>query len=154
MELETFKEAMGRFGTGVTVITTRDLEGLPAGFTASSFSSLSLDPPMVLFCLGREAQCFDAFYGADNFGVNILSSGQEAISNRFSQRAGDKFKAVPLTDSTTGVPLIKGSLASLECRVTEKLPGGDHLIFLGEVQHIRLSEGAPLLYYMGKYHSV
>jgi flavin reductase ActVB len=154
MKLDTFKEAMARFGSGVTVITTREYEGAPAGFTASSFSSLSLNPPLVLFCLDREAHCFDAFYGATHFGVNILASGQKDISNRFSQRSGDKFKDIGLLDGTTDVPLIEGSLVNLECRTTEKLPGGDHLIFIGEVEQVHLGEGAPLLFFMGKYHSI
>lgn len=154
MELDTFKTAMTRFGSGVTVITTRENEGEPAGFTASAFSSLSLDPPLVLFCLDREAHCFDAFYGATHFGVNILAAGQEDVSNRFAQRSGNKFKDVGLMHGDTDVPLIEGSLASLECRTTEKLPGGDHLIFIGEVVQVHLGEGTPLLYYLGKYHSI
>lgn len=154
MELDTFKAAMARFGSGVAVITTRECEGAPAGFTANSFSSLSLDPPLVLFCLDREAHCFDAFYGATHFGVNILAAGQKDVSNRFSQRSGDKFKDVELMGGATDIPLIEGSLVNLECRTTEKLPGGDHLIFIGEVERVHLGKGEPLLYYMGKYHSI
>ncbi len=154
MELDSFKAAMARFGSGVTVITTREIEGAPTGFTASSFSSLSLDPPLVLFCLDRVAHCFDAFYGATHFAVNILTTGQEDVANRFAQRGGDKFKDVGLMDGATDSPLIEGSLVSLECRTTEKLPGGDHLIFIGEVEQVHLGEGSPLLYYMGKYHGI
>lgn len=154
MELDTFKASMSRFASGVTIITTRDSEGAPAGFTASSFSSLSLNPPMVLFCLDRESYCFDAFYGAENFGVNILSSKQQSLSKRFSSRGGDKFENVALLETHTGVPLLEGCLASIECRITEKLPGGDHLIFLGEVEHAKIGEGSPLIFCMGKYHNI
>ena len=154
MESDTYKAAMGRFASGVTVITTRDSGGAPSGFTASSFTSLSLNPPLVLFCLDREAYCFDAFYGAQSFGVNILSSEQQAVSNRFAKRGGDKFENVALMETPTGVPLLEGCLASMECRITEKLPGGDHLIFMGEVQRVNIGEGSPLIYYMGKYHNI
>jgi flavin reductase (DIM6/NTAB) family NADH-FMN oxidoreductase RutF len=109
---------------------------------------------LVLFCLDREAYCFDAFYGAQNFGVNILSSEQQAVSNRFAKRGGDKFENVALMETPTGVPLLEGCLASMECRITEKLPGGDHLIFMGEVQRVNIGEGSPLIYYMGKYHNI
>ena len=111
MELDKFKTAMARFASGVTVITTWENGNLPAGFTASSFSSLSLNPPMVLFCLDREASCFDAFYGAKHFGVNILSSGQQVLSNRFARRGGDKFKDVALIKGSKHAPLIEGALA-------------------------------------------
>lgn len=154
MELDTFKAGMGRFATGVTIITTRESGGAPAGFTASSFASLSLNPPLVLFCLDRESYCFDAFYGAENFGVNILSSEQQGLSKRFSRRGGDKFENVALMETHTGVPLLEGCLASMECRITEKLPGGDHLIFLGEVQRVKIGEGSPLIICMGKYHNI
>jgi flavin reductase ActVB len=154
MELDTFKAGMSRFASGVTIITTRDSGGAPAGFTASSFTSLSLDPPLVLFCLDRESYCFDAFYGAENFGVNILSSEQQSLSKRFSRRGGDKFEGLALLETKTGVPLLQGCLVNMECRVTERLPGGDHLIFLGEVQHVEIGEGSPLIFCMGKYHNI
>jgi 3-hydroxy-9,10-secoandrosta-1,3,5(10)-triene-9,17-dione monooxygenase reductase component len=154
MDLEKFKAGLSRFGSGVTIITTREGDGVPAGFTANSFTSLSLSPPMVLFCLDREATCFDAFYGSTTFGVNILNSEQEEISNRFARRGGNKFQNLTLLNGDTGVPLIAGCLANLECRTTQTIPGGDHLIFLGEVQEVHLGEGNPLFYFKGSYHSL
>ena len=154
MDEATFKIALSRFASGVTIITSRDGEGAPVGFTASSFTSLSLDPPMVLFCLARDAACFDAFVGAPAFAVNILGHEQQELSNQFAQRGEDKFAGFAVRDGKNGSPLIEGSLASLECRTTQTVPGGDHLIFLGEVVDIQLAEGRPLLYYQGKYHTL
>ena len=154
MDAADFKAGLARFGTGVTVITTRDGKGEPAGFTASSFTSLSIDPPMVLFCLANDATCYDAFLEARCFAVNILSDTQQEISNRFASRGEDKFDGLTLRDGTEGMPLIENSLAMLECRTTRTVPGGDHLIFMGEVREIHMGEGRPLLYYMGGYHSI
>ncbi len=154
MDLEKFKAGLSRFGSGVAIITTRESNGVPSGFTANSFTSLSLNPPMVLFCLDREAACFDAFYGSTAFGVNILNSEQEEISNRFARRGGNKFQNLTLINGDAGVPLITGCLANLECRTAQTIPGGDHLIFLGEVQEVHLGEGDPLFYFKGSYHSI
>ncbi|MCZ6472388.1 MAG: flavin reductase family protein [SAR324 cluster bacterium] len=154
MDIEAFKAALGRFGTGVAVITTRDGEGAPAGFTASSFTSLSLSPPMVLFCLDKAAVSFEVFRAASGFVVNILNHQQQDISNRFASHGEDKFNGVKVRDGAEGLPLIEGCLANLECRTTDKVAGGDHLIFIGEVRQVHLGEGTPLLYYMGKYHGI
>lgn len=154
MDLEKFKAGLSRYGSGVAIITTREGNGVPSGFTANSFTSLSLSPPMVLFCLDREAVCFDAFYGSTAFGVNILNSEQEEISNRFARRGGNKFQNLTLMNGDTGIPLIAGCLANLECRTAQTIPGGDHLIFLGEVQEVHLGEGDPLFYFKGSYHSI
>jgi 3-hydroxy-9,10-secoandrosta-1,3,5(10)-triene-9,17-dione monooxygenase reductase component len=154
MDDATFKAALSRFATGVTIITTREADGSPVGFTASSFTSLSLDPPLVLFCLARNAASFDAFTANPAFAVNILADGQQDISNRFAQRGDDKFAGVATRVGKGGAPLIEGSLAGLECRTTETLPGGDHLIFVGQVEEIHLGEGGPLLYYRGQYETL
>ena len=154
MDAADFKAGLGRFGTGVTVVTTRGVNGEPAGFTASSFTSLSINPPMVLFCLANDATCYDAFLAARGFVVNILSDTQQEISDRFASRGEDKFDGLALRDGAEGMPLIENSLAMLECRTTRTVPGGDHLIFMGEVREIHLGEGRPLLYYMGGYHSI
>lgn len=151
MDDATFKAALSRFASGVTIVTTRSSGGAPAGFTASSFTSLSLDPPMVLFCLARNAACFEAFVDAPEFAVNILSHGQQDISNRFAQREEEKFQGLALREGKGSAPLIAGCLANLVCRTTTTVPGGDHSIFLGEVWEAYVEEGKPLLYHQGKY---
>ena len=108
----------------------------------------------MLFCLDRTAACFDAFYGTDLFAVNILAFDQQDVSNRFSQRGGNKFGKVATRDGAGGVPIIEGCLANLECRITQRIPGGDHFLFMGEVTEIHLGDGEPLIYYMGKFRSI
>ena len=154
MDKTTFRAGLSRFGTGVTIITTRDEQGQPTGFTASSFTSLSLDPPLVLFCLSRDSHCFQAFTANPSFAVNILKDSQQELSARFATQDEAKFSGVAFRAGETGVPLIPECLANLECYTMEIVPGGDHMIFVGEVKEIHLGEGAPLLFYRGEYHSI
>jgi flavin reductase ActVB len=154
MDIKAYKTAMSRWATGVTIITTRAPTGELAGFTASSFSSLSLDPPMVLFCLGEEAVCFPAFQAADGFAVHILAWEQQELSARFAQLGGDKFANLTYREGHRGVPLLEGALACLECRKIQVYAGGDHRVFLGEVETVHVGEGAPLVYYRGEYRSL
>ncbi len=109
---------------------------------------------MVLFCLGRDSTNFDAFLQADAFAVNILAAVQKGLSQRFAGKGCDKFEGVDYHPGAGGAPLLPGSLACLECRVREKRALGDHVIFMGEVEHISLSDGAPLLYFRGQYHGL
>lgn len=154
VDSQQFKAAMSQWGSGVSIITTWGAAGEPIGFTASSFCSLSLQPPMVLFCLGRDSTNFDAFLQADAFAVNILAAVQKGLSQRFAGKGCDKFEGVDHHPGAGGAPLLPGSLACLECRVREKRAVGDHVIFMGEVEHISLSDGAPLLYFRGQYHGL
>ncbi len=154
MDTKAFKNAMSRWATGVTIITTRAPTGELAGFTASSFSSLSLEPPLVLFCLGEEAVSYPAFHAADGFAVHILAREQEPLSARFAEKGGDKFADVDWSEGSRGVPLIQGALACLECRKIQMYAGGDHRVFLGEVEAVHVKDGAPLLYYRGEYRSI
>lgn len=151
MDSSAFKAVMSRWATGVTVITTVGPDGVPAGFTANSFTSLSLVPPLVLFCLGDDSSNLPAFQGADGFAVNILAAEQEALSNRFAARSGDKFADVAYHAGKRGLPLLEGCLASMECRVVQTVRGGDHLVFMGEVEDATYGEGDPLLYFRGNY---
>lgn len=146
-----FRATMGRFASGITVITARDADGADVGMTVSAFSSLSLDPPLVLVCIDRAASVGPTLETAESFGVNVLSQDQEAISRRFAERDVDRFQGVAYTRGHSGVPLLDGALAQLECRVTERHPGGDHTILIGAVESAEVREGNPLLYYRGGY---
>lgn len=146
-----FRATLGRFASGITVITARDADGVDVGMTVSAFSSLSLDPPLVLVCIDRAASVGPVLETVESFGVNVLSDEQEAISRRFAERDVDRFNGVAYTRGHSGVPLLDGALAQLECRVTERHPGGDHTILIGAVESVEIHEGNPLLYYRGGY---
>jgi len=145
------RDAFGRFATGVTVITV-NREGRLSGLTANSFSSVSLDPPLVLWSLARDADCFDEFQGAAYFAINVLARHQETISTRFATKDVDKWAGTPHELGVTGAPLISGALATFECHVHARHEGGDHVIYVGEVQQVQVSAtAAPLSFYRGRY---
>ena len=143
-----FRNAMARFASGVTVVTTRDDGGTAWGFTASAFSSLSLEPPLILVCLDKKAESHAAFDRATRFAVSILAEGQAAAALHFATRSDDKFAGFEVERGPeTGLPLIPGAMVYLECRMHERLPGGDHTILLGEVLHAFNNERRPLLHF-------
>lgn len=144
-----FRSALGRFATGVTVITTKDETGSPVGVTANSFNSVSLDPPMVLWSLAKTSRSMKAFSEAERFAVHVLASDQQAISNRFVARDTEKFKDIDYVDE--GVPLLDGCAAIFICKTTYRYEGGDHIIFVGEVTAFKADEKQPLLYLGGRY---
>ena len=148
-----FKLAMSHFASGVTVVTTEH-EGKPFGMTVAAFSSLSLHPPLVLVCIEKTVKTHDAIASAGTFGVSILSSKQADISNRFASRAEDKFAGTEVVRGELGVPLIGGAITRLACKVTEKLEGGDHTIFVGEVVDANTEEGEPLVYFRSGYREI
>ena len=156
IEPRDFRDTVGCFATGITIITTIDADGSPIGLTANSFSSLSLDPPLVLFCLDRKVASFDAFKAGGNFAVNILSTGQQDVSNRFAKSGPEKWDGVTFDTWGTGSPILPGCLANMECNVSSISEGGDHVIVIGEVvQMERASADAmPLLYYRGSYSNL
>jgi flavin reductase (DIM6/NTAB) family NADH-FMN oxidoreductase RutF len=151
---EEFRRACGRFATGVTIATVLDAEGLPHGLTVSSFTSVSLAPPLVLVCLGHAVSLIDLFRGSDHFGINILSEEQRRLSERFARKGQDRFQGVAWTPGETGVPLIDGALAAIECQVEQRLPVGDHDILVGRMLATRVQEGAPLLHFRGVYRKL
>ncbi|HJT18245.1 MAG TPA: flavin reductase family protein [Thermoanaerobaculia bacterium] len=144
---------MSHFASGVTVVTT-EVEGKPFGMTVASFASLSLHPPLVLICIEKTVKTHDAIASAGKFGVSILRSDQQEVSSRFASRAEDKFAGLTIRRGTLDLPLISGALTTLECRVTQQLPGGDHSIFVGEVIDAQTTEGAPLLHFRSKYREL
>ncbi|MGZ8851485.1 MAG: flavin reductase family protein [Thermoanaerobaculia bacterium] len=146
-----FKLALSHFASGVTVVTTEH-EGKRFGMTVASFASLSLRPPLILVCIERGVKSHDAIAAGGRFAVNVLEHAQSEISNRFASRVDDKFAGVETHKGELGVPLLDGALTAIECTVQSQLPGGDHTIFIGEVQHITTREGTPLVYYRSGYH--
>ncbi|CAA7617732.1 flavin reductase family protein [Magnetospirillum sp. UT-4] len=153
VDQRTFRKALGCFATGVTVVTAIHPETKAlAGVTVSAFSSLSLQPPLVLFCLGHQTSSLDAFVKAGRFAVNILAESQRDLSNRFASRAADKWNGVQWEAWDSGAPILAGCIANLECSVVTTHQGGDHIIFVGHVDRLRQQEGgAPLVYFRGGY---
>jgi flavin reductase (DIM6/NTAB) family NADH-FMN oxidoreductase RutF len=155
VDKDAFKKVMGSFAAGVTVITTVDDDGKPWGLTATAFSSLSLDPPLCLVCIDKRAGSHDVLANSRKFAVNVLTSEQQDLSNRFASRSDDKYQGVAhRAGETTGCPLLDGSLATMECSVVDVLAGGDHSIFVGELCSVQVGDGWPLLYWRGQYRKV
>lgn len=149
------REALGHFVTGVAVIATHD-GGAPHGLTANSFSSVSLEPPLVLFSLSRTADCFDVFEVSSYFAVNVLRANQEVLSNLFASKDAGKWNGVRWTPGRGGCPLIEDAIATFECRVANRHEGGDHVIYVGEVLGFEVREdgGAPLAFFRGRYTGI
>ena len=148
-----FRQAMGHFASGVTVVTTASAGEL-YGMTVSSFSSLSLNPPLVLICIDKSVPSHDMIRDSGRFVVNILEERQEHLSRRFATTATDKFKGVAWHSGQLGLPVLDNTLAAIECRLRSALDGGDHTIFVGEVVAAEVREGAPLLYYRRGYREL
>ncbi len=152
IHLREFRNALGTFATGVTIITTMSRENKPIGLTANSFTSVSLDPPLVLFCLDRRSYSFAHFQQSTHFAVNVLASGQQEISRHFAQPSEDKWAAMVLDLCAVGCPAFKDALAIFECATHRIHDGGDHIIIVGNVLSFNYRhEGAPLLFYRGRY---
>ena len=149
----TFRRTLGQFATGVTVITTWDsATDQPVGVTINSFSSLSLDPPLVLFCLALRSPLLEVFRSNGHYAVNILAQEQSGLSSTFAQRGDDKFAEVSFRQGAGRVPVIDGCVAALECEITGIADGGDHAILIGRVTHAEYRpEATPLLYFRGGY---
>lgn len=140
------RDVLGRYATGVAVITTRH-QGRPVGMTVNSFTSVSLAPPLVLWCLSRTSRCRTAFTVAEHFVVNVLAADQDHLARRFAG-PGERF-----TEDAGGLPELAGTAATLVCRRDRLVPAGDHVILLGEVLHHRAADRAPLLFLDGAYHA-
>lgn len=154
MNQRQLRDVFGCFATGVTIITAREKDGTPVGLTANSFSSVSLDPPLILFSLDRGANCASAFAVGEPFIVNVLRHDQQAQSNHFASKVDDKFagRGTDWVEGENGCPGLKGALASLECTCDSLHDGGDHWIIVGRVSRaIGDADGAPLLFFRGHY---
>jgi len=147
------RRAMGGFATGVTVVTSRAPSGLTAGITVNSFCSVSLEPPLVLWCLSKRAPSQAIFAAASHFAIHVLAADQEALSLRFSRPAPDKFAGLQYADGLGGVPLLDGAAVRLECRREHGYESGDHVILIGRIERYCYSECTPLLFHGGRMHS-
>lgn len=151
-DARTFRDALGCFATGVTIVTAMDAEGVPVGLTANSFTSVSLDPPLLLVCIANNAGSRPVLESAERFAVNVLQIGQQPTSNRFAGRGEDRFASTPWHVGEFGTPVLTGSLASFECSRHALHDGGDHIILVGRVLKAMFEPRRdPLLYFRGKY---
>lgn len=154
MTSDQFRRACGRFATGVTIATVLDAQGLPHGLTVNSFSSVSLDPPLISICLGHAVTVIDAFRESKFFGINILRESQQALSDRFARKGHDRFDGIEWYRGETGAPLLPGVLAAIECAQTHRFTAGDHDIFIGEMLQSSTTEGKPLIYFASRYREL
>jgi flavin reductase (DIM6/NTAB) family NADH-FMN oxidoreductase RutF len=151
---EEFRRACGRFATGVTIASVLDETGVPHGLTVSSFTSVSLDPPLVLICLGHETVSLETFRKSKYFGINVLAQDQGGLSERFARKGQDRFEGLEWTPGETGVPLLAGVLTQMECEVTQRIMSGDHDIFVAEMVNARVHKGEPLIHFSSRYRKL
>jgi flavin reductase (DIM6/NTAB) family NADH-FMN oxidoreductase RutF len=146
-----FRAALSRFASGVTILTMRDADGVDHGMTATAFSSVSLDPPLILACINHAASMFEPLQHAQRFAVNILSDAQQQVSRAFAAQDTDRFGGFLFERGIGDVPILVGAHAHLECRVHARHEAGDHTIIVGEVEACAAGDGGPLVYYRGTY---
>ncbi|GIW43384.1 MAG: hypothetical protein KatS3mg077_0666 [Candidatus Binatia bacterium] len=149
---QEFRRCLGNFAAGVTVVTTRGAEGAPYGLTATAFTSVSLEPPLVLVCVDKKSESYPHFLASRIFAVNFLASDQEGVSRRFAVSGGDKFREVAWSRGATGAPILADVLGFVDCEVEQVVEGGDHTIFVGRVVAGGCDETkTPLIYFRGNY---
>lgn len=153
LDPRTFRDVLGTFVTGVTIVTTCDADGVKHGLTANSFSSVSLNPPLILWCQASASRSYPAFRDNASFAVNILAHDQMSLSQHFSKASDDKFRDVEHASGINGVPLLKGTSASLECIQVTAYLCGDHVVYIGRVIRVSRSNRAPLAFCSGRYLS-
>jgi flavin reductase (DIM6/NTAB) family NADH-FMN oxidoreductase RutF len=151
LDSRDLRHALGSFATGVTVVTARHASGRLAGVTANSFSSVSLQPPVVLWSLGLRSPSLEVFDDAGRFVINVLSLAQRDLAQRFASKVSDKFAGVDHREGLMGLPVLSHCAATLECRTIERNEVGDHVLFLGEVEHYSYVRVAPLMFCQGSY---
>lgn len=151
IDQDEFRAVLGRFASGVTVITARDAGGKDHGMTASAFCSVSLDPPLVLACIAEDADMHAVIRQASTFGISILGEAQESLSRRFAELPSGRFDGIGYSRAESGVILLDDALAHLDCTIVERYDAGDHVICLGRVEWATCRQDRPLLYYRGGY---
>ena len=152
---ELLREVLGLYPTGITVVTAKAADGALYGVTVNSFSSVSLDPPLVLFSLARKLHTLEALLSAKAFAIHFLREDQRHISARFAKALSNKWEDVPYREGVTGSPVLEPALAVLECDLYAQYDGGDHVILLGRIAHIERDAGSnPLVFFRGRYHTV
>lgn len=151
-----FRSTVGRYASGITIITGHDDQG-PVGFTCQSFYSVSVDPPLVSFSVMKTSSTYPRIRETGTFAVNILSRGQEAVSDQFARSGTDKWARLPVRSTDQGNPLLEGTLAWLDCQIWAEYDAGDHIIVIGRVMELGTTDGhhpAPLMYFEGKYRAL
>jgi flavin reductase ActVB len=151
---DRFREAMASFPSGATIATTSDPDGRWWGFTASSFCSVSLEPPLVLTCLATSAQCFPAFAQAQCWNIHVLQHRHADLALRFATRGADKFGGAGFVPDARGLPLLPDASVSLRCAAHSKVEGGDHLVLIGHVEEVEIGGEMPFVYFRRKFHSL
>jgi len=154
VDKETFRNCMARFAAGVTVVTTIDAEGRPCGLTATAFSSVSAEPPLALVCVDKRSETHASFAHARAFGVNFLADAQIDVSGHFAKSGVDKFADTAWHKGELGMPLLEGTIGFVECRLVYAYEGGDHTIFVGEIERGEAREGKPLVYFHHAYREI
>lgn len=150
-----FRQVMGHFATGVTILTSRDAAGQPTGLTANAVCSVSLAPPLVLACVAKSSESHPSFAASRVFTINILGESQEALSRRFARSGGEKFEGIGFRVGRNGAAILDGALAHVECELRQELDAGDHTIYVGEAVAVSVSsEEDPLLFYRGGYRNL
>jgi flavin reductase (DIM6/NTAB) family NADH-FMN oxidoreductase RutF len=157
-DADLFRAVLGQFATGVTIITTRSAEGALVGITASSFNSVSLSPPLVLWSLGTQSSSMAAFQANTHYVINVLSAAQVDLCMRFARSKGDRFEGVSYQLTPSGIPILDGALAWFECHNRSRYAEGDHVIFVGEVErcslNANLEQTDPLVFHGGRFHTI
>jgi flavin reductase (DIM6/NTAB) family NADH-FMN oxidoreductase RutF len=149
-----YRDVMGAFATGVTVMTLGHADGFRLGVTASSFNTVSVDPPLILWSLALKAPSLTEFRSHDLFAVNVLAADQKDCALQFARPSDDKFAGIPVVAGIHGLPLIAGAIAHIECRTVARYPGGDHEIMLGQVLTLRRAHQPPLVFQSGAFHTL
>lgn len=151
---EEFRAALGNFASGVTVVTTKDADGNLHGLTVSAFSSVSMNPPLILICIQKSTHSYHAFEESKSFVVNILSDSQKEISNQFAFKHEDKFSGIDYKIGVLNIPVLDNCLVNLECTLKHSYDGGDHTIFVGQIENAVVNEKNPLVYWKGNYRDL
>ena len=150
-DAQQLRDCMGKFATGITVVTCSNADGSPRGITANSFSSVSLEPPLVLWNIAKVSNSLPSFLNAEHFAINILAGDQQELSSHFARTDHTLFDSVEFTMTDNGVPILPNTLACLECRTYQVHDCGDHFIIVGEVESFRSDDRTPLLFFGGQY---
>jgi len=151
---QDFRNALGGFATGITVITTLGKNGQKVGMTANSFNSVSLTPPLILWSIGKNTNCFEDFMAADAFAVHVLAEDQQDLSNLFATTGIDRFADLECNEGLSGVPILPHYSVCFQCKMAKQYDGGDHIIMTGEVVQFDDNGLQPLVFYRGNYHNL
>lgn len=154
LEPDAFRQACALFASGVAVATVRAQDGTPHGLTVSSFTGVSIDPPLILICIDLQCPFISHFRQGTHFAVNVLGESQRGISVTFAEKPEGRFEGLDWGLGESGAPLLRGGLAGLECRTTSIIEAGDHAIFIGQVEHAHCSTGQPLVYFNRDYRTL